>query len=363
MCDGVIMSSDIRSKFAYAPDHSKMDAERPTGASGPNGAERLFIGARKLMELAARAFERQDYARSKMLLLDALGACEASKQSSYRDKGDILLRLALTEGKQGDLDESRECLRRALLVFEENAGADEVEVAERFAEAAIVLHALNQRVDAKIYSERALTIYNALLDEQHPDVLACLDGCVIIHVVCGDHREAAKLLERALAYREEAVDVTRKDIVAFLDQFTELFYTHGGGGEVEPFLRKALSIRESLLGPDHLHTLMTLNKLGLALFEKGAYTDAMLILERVYATCETTMGPAHPDTATALSNIGDLLCATGHLAEAQLWFEQAISVLERVLEVENSTGKRMPRNLKRLNKSADHAEYSGEAGH
>jgi tetratricopeptide (TPR) repeat protein len=108
---------------------------------------------------------------------------------------------------------------------------------------------------------------------------------------------------------------------------------------------------------------MTLNKLGLALFEKGAYTDAMLILERVYATCETTMGPAHPDTATALSNIGDLLCATGHLAEAQLWFEQAISVLERVLEVESSTGKRMPRNLKRLNKSADHAEYSGEAGH
>ncbi|WP_064032266.1 tetratricopeptide repeat protein [Methylosinus sp. LW3] len=363
MPDGVIMSSDIRSKFAYTPDHSKIDAEGPMSAPNPNSVERLFIGAKKLMDQAARAFERQDYARSKVLLLDALGDCEASKQSGHRDKVDILLRLALTEGKQGDLDESRESLRRALVVFEENAGTDKVEVAERFAEAAIVLHSLNERVDAKIYSKRALAIFNELLDEQHPEVLACLDGCVIIHVLCGNHKEAAKLLERALAYREQAVNVTRKDIAAFLDQFTDLFHTHGGGGEVEPFLRKALSIRETLLGPEHLHTLMTLNKLGLALFEKGAYTDAMLILERVYATCEKTMGSAHPDTATCLSNIGDLLCATGHLAEAQLWFEQAISVLERVLEVEQSTRKRMPRNLKRLNKSADQEEYSGQEGH
>jgi tetratricopeptide (TPR) repeat protein len=143
------------------------------------------------------------------------------------------------------------------------------------------------------------------------------------------YSNARPLFERALAIYEKVLEPEHLNTLTSLLWSAILLREQGDLAGARPVFERALAIGEKVLGHEHYYTAWSLNHLARLLQAQGDLAGARPLYERALAISEKVRGPEHPDTATSLSNLARLLHQTGHANEAEPLFRAAIAIFER----------------------------------
>ena len=105
--------------------------------------------------------------------------------------------------------------------------------------------------DAEPLHRRALSIREAALGPDHPDVATSLTNLAALYQVQGRYADAEPLHRRALVIDEAALGPDHPSVATDLNNLAELYRVQSRNAEAEPLYQRALAIRETTLGTDH----------------------------------------------------------------------------------------------------------------
>lgn len=136
----------------------------------------------------------------------------------------------------------------------------------------------------------------------------------------GDLPGAIAAQREALTLREAALGPDAPDVAATQTVLAGLYAAADRYADAEPLLRKSLAIRERTLGADARLTALSRNNLALLLAAEGNSAEAEMLYLQAIAGLEHG-DPA--DLATVLDNYAALLDDTGRHEEAQSMEQRA----------------------------------------
>src|SRR5262249_49350509 len=97
--------------------------------------------------------------------------------------------------------------------------------------------------DAEEPLQRALTIREAVLGAQHPDMAQSLNNLAALYDAQGRYGEAEALLKRALAIREGVLGAQHPDVAVILENYAVLLHAINRNEEAKKLETRAQTIR------------------------------------------------------------------------------------------------------------------------
>ncbi len=183
----------------------------------------------------------------------------------------------------------------------------------------------------RLYYERALSISEQMLGENHPYTAQSLDNLGTLLSFQGDYFAGRFCFERALAIRLAALGENDSETAKSFNNLGALLDAQGDYPGAKRYYEQSLAIREHILGEQHADTAQSLNNLGELLYKQEQYPMALSYFERALAISENVLGKYHPDTARILNNLGALLEAQEEPLLAYSAYEQALLIFKMVL--------------------------------
>ncbi|NVL93610.1 MAG: tetratricopeptide repeat protein, partial [Desulfobacterales bacterium] len=113
--------------------------------------------------------------------------------------------------------------------------------------------------EAKAAFERALTINEKVVGEEHPNTAASLNNLGILLQAMGDLAGARSYYERALAINEKVLGGEHPGTALSLNNLGTLLRAMGDLAGARPYYERALAINEKVLGGEHPGTALSLN--------------------------------------------------------------------------------------------------------
>jgi len=209
--------------------------------------------------------------------------------------------------------------------------ADQAPLALSLSYLALLYKAQGRYSEAEPLFQRALSISEQQLGNDHPDVATCLDNLANLYSDQGHYSEAEPLFQRALSIGEQQLGNDHPDVATCLNNLAELYRAQGRYSEAEPLFQRALSIGEQQLGNDHPDVATRLNNLAELYRAQGRYSEAEPLYQRALSIGEQQLGNDHPDVATWLNNLANLYSDQGRYSEAEPLYQQAIQIDRQVL--------------------------------
>lgn len=197
----------------------------------------------------------------------------AEQSSVYGDAGRLLSELAR-------YTESEAILRAALDRCEKRVDAAPIDVAAALFSLADLLQHLDQRIEAKNLSRRALAITVSTYGKHHPGLAEILNIMARLHRRERRLDAAKRLFRRAIRIVEKDPDKNQQNHAALFNNFGSLLEQQGFFEDAELLYRQAISIGEKFYGLDHLATGVYYNNLAGALMAKGLLHDAAELYRR-----------------------------------------------------------------------------------
>jgi CHAT domain-containing protein len=139
----------------------------------------------------------------------------------------------------------------------------------------------------------------------------------------GKYADADALFQRALTIMEAKLGKDDPELAVTLNNLAVLFDAQGKHADAEAFYQRALAIQEAKLGKDHPDVADTLRNLANVYQEQGKYADAEMFYQRALVIQEAKLGKDHPDVAAILDNLSTLKAASGDLAAALVFSRRA----------------------------------------
>jgi tetratricopeptide (TPR) repeat protein len=231
--------------------------------------------------------------------------------------------------------EAEPLLQRALLICEQQLGAEHPDTASSLNNLAGLYQAQGKYEQAEPLYQRALLIREQQLGAEHPDTAASLNNLAGLYDAQGKYEQAEPLYRRALAIREQQLGAEHPDTATSLNNLAGLYQAQGKYEQAEPLYQRALSIREQQLGAEHPHTASSLNNLAGLYDAQGKYEQAEPLYQRALLIREQQLGAEHPDTATSLNNLAALYRAQGKYEQAEPLYRRALLICEQQLGAEH----------------------------
>jgi CHAT domain-containing protein/Tfp pilus assembly protein PilF len=216
------------------------------------------------------------------------------------------------------------------------------------------LHNAGKYDEALPSYERVLEIRERVLEPDHPDVAAPINGLAILYYYEGEYATAESLHQRALSIRERALGPNHPDVAASLNGLANLYWYKGDYAKAEPLHQRALSIREKALGAEHPSVAISLNNLALLYHSAGDFAKAETLYQRALSIKERALGPWLPSVAESLNNLGRLYRERGENAKAEPLHQRALAIWE------NALGPEHPNVAESLNSLASLRRNTGD---
>lgn len=185
--------------------------------------------------------------------------------------------------------------------------------------------------DAKQLHQRALTILEHVLGNNHPATARSLSNLAAPYYAQGEYREAELLLQRALAIREQCLGTNQLDTANSLNNLAALYRVMGRYDEAEPLFQQALKILEQQSKDSDPILADCLSSLAILYQARGKYAEAEPLYQRSLMILEHHFDPTHPDIATSLNNLAYFYEAQGRYVEAEPLYQRALMIYEQVL--------------------------------
>jgi tetratricopeptide (TPR) repeat protein len=218
--------------------------------------------------------------------------------------------------------------------------------AKELKEQAVELYDKGRIDEAVSRSKQAVSIFERLHHDAHPDLARSLDYLGSLLYDQGQYDKAKSLFERALAMNEKLYPASRfpdghPDLVRSLNNLGRPLLPQSKDAKAKSLCERALAMAEKLYPasrfPDgHSDLVRSLDKLGglfalQAFFLQGQYAKAQPFYERALAMTEKLYPPSrfpngHIMLSFRLRKLAGLLQAQGKDAEAQPLLERAQAI-------------------------------------
>jgi tetratricopeptide (TPR) repeat protein/V8-like Glu-specific endopeptidase len=230
-----------------------------------------------------------------------------------------------------EFDKAEPLYRRALSILEASLGPDHPNVARSLNNLGHLLFKTNHIREAEPLYRRALSIWEASRGPDHPDVALSLNNLAALLSGTNRKEEAEPLYRQSLRIWEITFGPDHPDVAISLNNLALLLSETNRKNEAEPLFRRALGIWEASLGTDHPIVATSLGNLALLLSETDRKREAEPLYRRSLRMKETSLGPDHPDVALSLNNLALLLYQTNRKNESELLYRRALRIRETSL--------------------------------
>ena len=230
--------------------------------------------------------------------------------------------------RRADYAQARALFERALSIREARLGEDHPETATSLNDLAHVLREQGELDRARPLIKRALAIVEVRYGADHPETANSFTNLALLLHAQGDLGGALALHQRALAIREARYGADHPETAWSLTDLADVLRDQGDLDRARPLLERALAIREARLGADHPDTAWSLLDLARVLHDQGDLPAARTLHERALAIHEGRLGADHPDTAGSLSNLGKVMADQGDLDGARTLHARALAIRE-----------------------------------
>ena len=255
----------------------------------------------------------------------------AQRSGEPAQEARTLYNLGTVLTRQGELDNARIHLQRALAIWEQAVGPDHPDVADSLNSLSVVFHAQGELDNARVHLQRALVIKREVLGPDHPDVATILNNLGIVFNLQKDLDNARVHYEQALAKREQALGPDHPDVAGTLNNLGNLFFDRGELDEARVHLQRSLAIKRKALGPDHPSVANSLSNLGNVFLGQGDLDEARSHHQQAVTLMEKSLGPDHPHVAIGLNNLGGVSAAQGEYADARHYHQRALKIQNKAL--------------------------------
>ncbi|MEO0538792.1 MAG: tetratricopeptide repeat protein, partial [Cyanobacteria bacterium P01_A01_bin.123] len=179
---------------------------------------------------------------------------------------------------------------------------------------------------AEVWRECCVTVTQARLGHEHPDVAKSLNNLALLYSEQGRYGDAEPLFLQAIDLGKASLGDDHPDVATRLNNLAGLYQYQGRYAEAEPLFLQAIDLGKASLGDDHPYVATSLNNLATLYRAQGRYGDAEPLFLQALEMTKTSLGEAHPDVATRLNNLATLYQAQGRYGEAEPLFLQAIDL-------------------------------------
>ncbi|MFF3878644.1 tetratricopeptide repeat protein [Streptomyces sp. NPDC001978] len=194
-------------------------------------------------------------------------------------------------------------------------------------------HLYRQGHDAQTIRLRtaALTQYEQLLGDTHPDTLASRNNLASAYREAGDLKRAIPLYETTLTQYEQIFGDTHPNTLASRNNLASAYESAGDLGRAIPLYEATLTQREQILGDTHPDTLTSRNNLAYAYHTAGDLKRAIPLYEATLTQREQILGDTHPQTLTSRNNLAGAYKSAGDLKRAIPLYEATLTQREQIL--------------------------------
>jgi len=217
---------------------------------------------------------------------------------------------------------------RALSIAEASLGQEHPTVAIRLNNLAWLLFTMGRSSEAEPLMRQSLAIDEAFYGAEHPRVAIDLNNLAQLLDAAARFVEAEPLMRRALAIDEEHHGRIHPTVARDLNNLGQLLASTNREAEAEPLMRRALAIDSKIYGEVHPFVARDLNNLGQLLQRTARLSEAEPLIRQALRIDQEAYGTNHPVVARDLSNLALLLKATGRYPEAEPLLRQALSMSE-----------------------------------
>ncbi|MBN0044064.1 ATP-binding protein [Streptomyces actuosus] len=179
--------------------------------------------------------------------------------------------------------------------------------------------------------ESALTAFEQVLGEAHPQTLQCRSNLAAAHHAAGDLERAVALYQTTLTQSEQTLGDTHPST---LISRNNLAATYESAGELEravALYQTTLTQSEQTLGDTHPSTLISRNNLAATYESAGDLERAVALYQTTLTQSEQTLGDTHPDTLISRNNLAHAYRTAGDLKRAIPLYETTLTQREQTL--------------------------------
>jgi tetratricopeptide (TPR) repeat protein len=243
--------------------------------------------------------------------------------------------------EKGQYAQARPLYERALAIREQLLGKEHPEIAESLNDLASLYHITGKYAQAKPLYERALEIVDAILskEDEESDIKKLHQKRATSFNNLGSLHKAQRLFEEAKPYYEKALDIWENilqeesaNLAATLNNLAGLYEAQGEYDTAKPMYEKALDIWNEVVEDDHPNISATINNLGGLYKAMGEDDKVQPLLEQALAIRENALGEEHPDVAISLNNLAEFYKSVGNYAQAKPMYDRALKILKKTFD-------------------------------
>ncbi len=182
--------------------------------------------------------------------------------------------------------------------------------------------------EAKEACTRSLQIREKNMGKDHIGLAHPLNVLADIHRRKGRTRDARDLYMRALEIQEKGLDPMSSNIGTTLTNLGDLLSELGEYDQAHSMLTRSLEIRENTVGKDDQFYAIALHNLGNLAFARKNYKEALRLQDQALGVFEDGLGSAHPYCGYALSALGEVHLRMGKANKAVPTFRRALAIRE-----------------------------------
>jgi CHAT domain-containing protein len=228
--------------------------------------------------------------------------------------------------QNGEYEQARQRLEKALAVGRERLGEDHLEVARSYYYLGAAYRNLGKSGQALDHLQHALAIQQAQLGERHPEVALTTMRIGTIYTMKGDYRQAETLLEKTLSIQLATLGGQHADVTQCYFFLGQLYENMGDYDRYLAFAEKALAINLAIFGERHPRIADGYHDLMVAYRYKGYYDKALDFGKKALSIMLATFGENNINTAYEYREIGLCYHMKGDLDQALIYYEKALSV-------------------------------------
>ena len=237
--------------------------------------------------------------------------------------------------RAGRYGEAEAYYQRALTIREAVLPENHLSIATSYNNLAAVYYDQGRYGESVAYYQRALAIDEAVLPESHPDIATSYHNLALLYQAQGRYGEAEAYYQRALALYEAVLPAEHPYIATSYDNLALLYQAQGRYGEAEAHYQYGLAIREAVLPAEHAHITTSYNNLAGLYRAQGRYEEAEIYYQRALAIRKAVLPAEHPHIAISYNNLALLYQAQGRYGEAEAYYQRALALYEAMLPKEH----------------------------
>ncbi|MGI9506085.1 MAG: tetratricopeptide repeat protein, partial [Geminicoccaceae bacterium] len=162
--------------------------------------------------------------------------------------------------------------------------------------------------DAEALFRKAYELGQAF-DQSDPRQATSINNLAYALHANGSYADAVELYQKAISLREATLGRDHPDIAESSNNLGELFRVLGKYEDSERLHRRAIDIRQRTFGDDHPDTAQSMNNLGVLYAERRLFDEAGELYQKALTVRETSYGDDHPATAETRTNLATLYYA------------------------------------------------------